>query len=69
MYDLAGAAHLQIALQCEFLALEGLGEILKVVDRLNNAGVNRILDVGGFVMPMYDSRMSPPPRSWPVIRL
>jgi chromosome partitioning protein len=38
------------------MALEGLGQILKVVDRLKNAGVNPVLDVGGIVMTMFDSR-------------
>ena len=56
MNSLAAADHLLIALQCEYMALEGLGQILKVVDRLKNAGVNPDLDVGGIVMTMYDSR-------------
>ena len=56
MNSLAAADHLLIALQCEYMALEGLGQILKVVDRLKNAGVNPTLDVGGIVMTMFDSR-------------
>ena len=56
MNSLAAADQLLIALQCEYMALEGLGQILKVVDRLKNAGVNAGLDVGGIVMTMYDSR-------------
>jgi chromosome partitioning protein len=56
MNSLAAADHLLIALQCEYMALEGLGQILKVVDRLKNAGVNPALDVGGIVMTMFDSR-------------
>ncbi len=58
MNSLAAADHLLIALQCEYMALEGLGQILKVVDRLKNAGVNPTLDVGGIVMTMYDSRIN-----------
>ena len=58
MNSLAAADHLLIALQCEYMALEGLGQILKVVDRLKNAGVNPALDVGGIVMTMYDSRIN-----------
>ena len=58
MNSLAAADHLLIALQCEYMALEGLGQILKVVDRLKNAGVNPDLDVGGIVMTMYDSRIN-----------
>lgn len=56
MNSLAAADHLLIALQCEYMALEGLGQILKVVDRLKTAGVNPNLDVGGVVMTMFDSR-------------
>jgi len=56
MNSLAAADHLLIALQCEYMALEGLGQILKVVERLKNAGVNPTLDVGGIVMTMFDSR-------------
>jgi chromosome partitioning protein len=56
MNALAAADHLLIALQCEYMALEGLGQILKVVDRLKTAGVNPTLDVGGIVMTMFDSR-------------
>src|SRR5450432_646055 len=58
MNSLASADHLLIALQCEYMALEGLGQILKVVERLKNAGVNSTLDVGGIVMTMYDSRIN-----------
>ena len=56
MNSLAAADHLLIALQCEYMALEGLGQILKVVDRLKSAGVNPTLDIGGIVMTMFDSR-------------
>ena len=56
MNSLAAADHLLIALQCEYMALEGLGQILKVVDRLKSAGVNPTLDVGGIIMTMFDSR-------------
>jgi len=56
MNSLAAADHLLIALQCEYMALEGLGQILKVVERLKNAGVNPTLDVGGVVMTMFDKR-------------
>ncbi len=58
MNSLAAADHLLIALQCEYMALEGLGQILKVVERLKNAGVNPTLDVGGIVMTMFNSRIN-----------
>ena len=56
MNSLAAADFLLIALQCEYLALEGLGQILKVVQRLKDAGVNPKLEVGGVAMTMYDIR-------------
>ena len=56
MNSLAAADYLLIALQCEYLALEGLGQILRVVDRLKAAGVNPKLEIGGVVMTMYDIR-------------
>jgi chromosome partitioning protein len=56
MNSLAAADYLLIALQCEYLALEGLGQILKVVQRLKDAGVNPKLEIGGVAMTMYDIR-------------
>ena len=56
MNGLAAADHLLITLQCEYLAMEGLGQILSVVEQLKEAGVNRVLDIGGIIMTMYDSR-------------
>ena len=56
MNSLAAADHLIIALQCEYMALEGLGQILKLVERLKSVGVNPKLDIGGVVMTMYDMR-------------
>ncbi len=56
MNGLAAADHLIVALQCEYMALEGLGQILKLVERLKSAGVNPGLDIGGVVMTMYDMR-------------
>lgn len=56
MNSLAAADYLLIALQCEYMALEGLGQILKVVERLKSANVNDHLEVGGVVMTMFDIR-------------
>jgi chromosome partitioning protein len=58
MNSLAAADHLLIALQCEYMALEGLGQILRNVDRLKTAGVNPALELGGVVMTMFDTRTS-----------
>ncbi len=56
MNALTAANYLLVALQCEYLALEGLGQILGVVDRLHEAGANESLEVGGIIMTMYDVR-------------
>ncbi|MBX7121855.1 MAG: ParA family protein [Opitutaceae bacterium] len=56
MNSLAAADFLLIALQCEYLALEGLGQIMRNVERIREAGVNRTLELGGVVMTMFDIR-------------
>lgn len=56
MNSLAAADFLLIALQCEYLALEGLGQILRNLDRIKQAGVNPSLELGGVVMTMFDTR-------------
>jgi chromosome partitioning protein len=56
MNSLAAADYLLIALQCEYLALEGLGQILRNVERLKSAHVNDGLELGGVVMTMFDLR-------------
>jgi chromosome partitioning protein len=40
MNSLAAADFLLITLQCEYMALEGLGQILRNVERLKTAGIN-----------------------------
>ncbi|MDO8541710.1 MAG: ParA family protein [Opitutaceae bacterium] len=56
MNSLAAADFLLIALQCEYLALEGLGQILRNVERLKSAHINDNLELGGIVMTMFDLR-------------
>jgi chromosome partitioning protein len=56
MNSLVAADFLLIALQCEYMALEGLGQILRNVERLKSAGANSALELGGVVMTMYDIR-------------
>lgn len=56
MNALAAADYLVVALQCEYLALEGLGQILDLMREIREAGVNPKLDLGGIVMTMYDLR-------------
>ena len=52
---LVAARYLLIALQCEYLALEGLGQITQVVEQLQ-AEANPDLALGGILMTMYDGR-------------
>jgi chromosome partitioning protein len=56
MNSLAAADFLLITLQCEYMALEGLGQILRNVERLKSAGINGSLELGGVVMTMFDGR-------------
>ncbi len=55
MNSLSAADHLLIALQCEYMALEGLGQILRNLERIKTA-VNPELSLGGVVMTMFDMR-------------
>lgn len=56
MNSLAAADQLLIALQSEYMALEGLGQILRNVERIQEAGLNAELNLGGIIMTMYDGR-------------
>jgi chromosome partitioning protein len=56
MNSLAAADYLLITLQCEYMALEGLGQILRNVERLKSAGINGGLELGGIAMTMFDAR-------------
>ncbi len=56
MNSLVMADYLLIALQCEYLALEGLGQILRNVERLKSSEHNASLQLGGVVMTMFDLR-------------
>jgi chromosome partitioning protein len=44
-----------VPLQCEFLALEGLSQLLRTVDLVRNA-LNPQLEIQGVVLTMYDKR-------------
>jgi chromosome partitioning protein len=52
---LAAADELLIPIQCEYYALEGLGQLLRNVE-LVRANLNPELRIGGIVLTMYDSR-------------
>ena len=52
---LVAADSVLVPLQCEFLALEGLSQVLSIVDRVRSA-FNPALRVQGVVLTMYDKR-------------
>lgn len=52
---LTAADAVLVPLQCEFLALEGLGQLLATIDLIRR-GLNPELAVLGVVMTMYDAR-------------
>lgn len=56
MNAMASADYLLIALQTEYLAMEGLGQILNVLQQIKDANVNPQLELGGIMMTMYDVR-------------
>lgn len=52
---LTAARSVVVPIQCEFLALEGLGQLMTTVD-LVKRGLNSGLDVTGVLMTMFDAR-------------
>lgn len=52
---LVATEQLLIPIQCEYYALEGLGQLLKTVDLIKN-NITRSIDVMGIVLTMYDKR-------------
>ena len=51
------AAHAMIIpVQCEYLALEGLSMITRMIDQLRTSGANPALTLDGIVMTMFDGR-------------
>lgn len=54
---LTAAEYVLVPVQTEYYALEGLGQLLDIIQRVN-AGLNPGLQLLGVVMTMYDSRTS-----------
>jgi chromosome partitioning protein len=54
---MTAADALLVPLQCEFLALEGLSQLMKTVEVVR-AGLNPTLEIQGVVLTMYDRRNS-----------
>ena len=53
---LAAADELLTPIQCEYLALEGLVKIVRVIEQVRDSGANDRLELGGIVMTMFDGR-------------
>jgi chromosome partitioning protein len=52
---LTAARYVIVPIQCEFLALEGLGQLINTIDLVKRQ-LNPPLDVIGVLMTMYDAR-------------
>jgi chromosome partitioning protein len=52
---LTAARYVMVPIQCEFLALEGLGQLISTIDLVKRQ-LNPPLDVLGVLMTMYDAR-------------
>ncbi|MFM9108005.1 MAG: ParA family protein [Chloroflexota bacterium] len=52
---LTAARAVVVPIQCEFLALEGLGQLIQTIDLVKRS-LNPPLDVAGVLMTMYDAR-------------
>ena len=53
---LTAADTVLIPVQCEYLALEGLSKLLNTIRKVKS-GLNPALDIEGFLLTMYDSRL------------
>lgn len=51
---LTAADQILIPIQCEYFALEGLGQLMQTIELLK--GINPNLSIGGVVLTMFDSR-------------
>lgn len=54
--SLTASDSVLIPVQCEYFALEGLGKLLNTIRIVQNH-LNEALDIEGFVLTMYDSRL------------
>jgi len=52
---LAAANEVLIPIQCEYYALEGLGQLINTINLIKN-NLNEFLEITGVVMTMFDSR-------------
>jgi chromosome partitioning protein len=54
--SLTAADSVIIPVQCEYFALEGLGKLLNTI-KIVQSGLNPELEIEGFLLTMYDSRL------------
>ena len=54
---LTAAQKVLVPIQCEFYALEGLSQLLRVVDMVRSH-LNKDLAIGGVLLTLYDSRLN-----------
>ncbi|HEX9695832.1 MAG TPA: AAA family ATPase [Actinomycetota bacterium] len=52
---LVAADQVVVPIQCEYYALEGLGQLIRTIDLVRDA-LNTTLTIGGVVLTMFDSR-------------
>jgi chromosome partitioning protein len=57
MNALTAADSALVPMQCEYYALEGLSVITRLIQRLRDGGANRVLEMEGILMTMYDGRV------------
>ena len=53
---LTAADSVMIPVQCEYFALEGLSKLLNTI-KIIKSKLNRVLEIEGFILTMYDSRL------------
>ena len=53
---LVAAEKIIVPVQCEYFALEGVGKILNLVERIKQGGQNPTLSILGIALTMYDAR-------------
>ncbi len=53
--SLVASTHVYIPVQCEYFALEGLGQLINTIALIKKR-LNSALEIGGVVMTMYDNR-------------
>jgi len=53
---LASAHSVLVPLQCEYLAMDGLAKIVRMIEKIKEASGNTRLELEGIVLTMYDAR-------------